>query len=79
MCVESKIKRFWKKIFFGPMTIYLVYIIPFIWVGNAILVYFVKRFMNSRIKASIIGRLVKSAFLFVIVASLVLLEVSPQP
>jgi len=68
-----------RGLIFGPMTIYLVYMIPFIWVGNAILVYFVKRFMNSRIKASIYGSIVKSLFLFAIAAPLVLLNVLPKP
>ena len=33
-----------KGLIFGPFTIFLVYMIPFIWIGNTILVYCFKKF-----------------------------------
>ena len=33
---------------FGPFTIFLVYMIPFIWVGNVLLVYAIKEFNLKR-------------------------------
>lgn len=53
---------------FGPFTIFLVYMIPFIWVGNAILVWTFKKFnldlkMNKWITLGI-GSALKTVFLF---------------
>jgi hypothetical protein len=53
---------------FGPFTIFLVYMIPFIWIGNAILVWSFKKF-NLGLKINrwitlVIGSILKTAFLF---------------
>lgn len=34
-------------ILFGPLTIFLIYLIPFIWIGNFVLVYLVKKLMGG--------------------------------
>jgi len=53
---------------FGPFTIFLVYMIPFIWIGNAILVFSFK-WMKLRLKKNYwltltVGAGAKSLFLF---------------
>ena len=53
---------------FGPMTIFLVYMIPFIWIGNFILIFSVK-FFHLKLKksysfSSVLGSGLKFAFLF---------------
>jgi hypothetical protein len=35
-------------ILFGPLTIFLIYLIPFIWIGNFVLVYLVKFLSHER-------------------------------
>ena len=67
---------------FGPFTIYLVYMIPFIWAGNFLLVYLVKRLSLSGRKNSLLslgaGAAVKSAFIFAGALALFSLAVIPK-
>ncbi|MBD3355333.1 hypothetical protein GF361_05095 [Candidatus Woesearchaeota archaeon] len=57
-----------RGIIFGPFTIFLVYMIPFIWIGNAILVYafkWLKLHLNWNYALTLgIGSAVKAGFLF---------------
>lgn len=57
-----------KGILFGPFTMYLVMMVPFIWVGNAILVFSIKSIHLKRKKSYLlsasVGSLVKAGFLF---------------
>lgn len=66
---------------FGPFTIYLVYMIPFIWIGNAILVFFFRwlkvRMNKNYFLTLIIGAVTKSGFLFLIAFLLFRLEIIP--
>jgi hypothetical protein len=59
-----------RGILFGPFTIFLVYMIPFIWIGNAILIYAFKELnLNKKLNKWVtlfIGSLLKAAFLFTI-------------
>jgi len=57
-----------RGILFGPFTIFLVYMIPFIWIGNAILVFSFK-WLRLKLKKNYwltltIGSLFKAGFLF---------------
>jgi len=70
-----------RGILFGPFTIFLLYMIPFIWIGNAILVYTFKA-LNLNKKTNywitlLIGSVVKAAFLFGIAFILVKFGVLP--
>jgi hypothetical protein len=70
-----------RGLIFGPFTMFLIYLIPFIWAGNFILLYAyrelkLKRKMNS-IMTIIIGAGAKTAFLFGIAFILVQLEIIP--
>jgi len=57
-----------RGLIFGPFTIFLIYMIPFIWIGNAILVYAFKwlnLYLNWNYFITLgVGALVKSVFLF---------------
>jgi hypothetical protein len=70
-----------RGLIFGPFTMFLIYMIPFIWIGNFILLYAfrelkLKRKMNS-IVTLIIGAVAKTAFLFGVAFLLVNLNVIP--
>jgi len=65
-----------RGLIFGPYTIYLVYMIPFIWIGNALLVYLVKKFNKKSIGLGV-GAVTKTAFLFGTAYVLVHLSVLP--
>ncbi len=57
-----------KGLIFGPFTVFLIYMIPFIWIGNAILVFshklfYVKNKINYFFSLAISAAL-KTAFLF---------------
>jgi hypothetical protein len=70
-----------RGIIFGPYTIYLVYVIPLIWIGNAILVYNMKWLYLAK-KGSFLFTLgitsaLKTAFLFSGAFILVKLSVLP--
>ena len=57
-----------KGFLFGPLTVYLFYMMPFIWVGNAIFVFSIKTIYLKEKKnfllATIYGSVFKSVFLF---------------
>ena len=66
---------------FGPFTIYLLYLTPFIWIGNSIIVFSFK-FLKLRLKknywlALIIGAILKSGFLFLAAFALYSLGIIP--
>ena len=66
---------------FGPFTIFIVYMIPFIWIGNAILVYTFK-IMNLEMKKNyvftlVVGACLKAGFLFL--AALILVKTGIIP
>ena len=70
-----------KGLIFGPFTIFLVYMIPFIWIGNAILVYCFKKLnlglgLNSWF-VLFIGSVSKAGFLFGVAYLLVKLSILP--
>lgn len=70
-----------RGVLFGPFTIFLVYMIPFIWIGNTILVYAFKWLnLNKKINywiTLLIGSITKAAFLFAIAYLLVSMNVLP--
>jgi hypothetical protein len=70
-----------KGLIFGPFTIFLVYMIPFIWIGNTILVYCFKKF-NLGLRMNkwfvlFIGSGLKVGFLFGIAYLLVKVGILP--
>ena len=70
-----------RGILFGPFTIYLVYMIPFIWIGNTILVFSFK-WLKLRLKKNywltlVIGSILKSGFLFLAAFILYSLNILP--
>jgi len=71
-----------RGILFGPFTIFLVYMIPFIWIGNAILVYAFKELnLNKKVNRWITllaGSILKAAFLFAIAYILVKSGILPK-
>lgn len=64
-----------RGVIFGPLSIYLLYMIPFIWIGNSILVYAFKRF--KKMPALFIGSLTKTGLLFLAALILVNLKLLP--
>lgn len=70
-----------RGLLFGPFTVFLLYMIPFIWIGNMVLVFFFKwlnldRKMNKWLTLGI-GSVVKAGFLFLVAYSLVSMNVIP--
>ena len=70
-----------RGIIFGPFSKFLVYMIPFIWVGNAILVFSFKHFKLHRNfnywLTLALGSVLKAGFLFVSALALYKLGVLP--
>jgi hypothetical protein len=52
-----------RGLIFGPFTWYMVYLIPFIWIGNSMLVFAFKQ-RHSFVPKLIAGAALKSGFLF---------------
>jgi hypothetical protein len=48
---------------FGPMSSFLMYMVPFIWAGNILLVYFIKRFRSS-VRSVVIPSVYKAGLIF---------------
>ena len=57
-----------RAILFGPLTIFLIYMIPFIWIANTILVLVIKvlhfKFKKNLFVVGVLGAVLKTAFLF---------------
>lgn len=70
-----------RGILFGPFTIFLLYMLPFIWIGNSILVFAFKALnLNKKMNywiTLLIGSLTKAAFLFAIAYLLVSMKILP--
>ena len=70
-----------RGLLFGPFSIYLAYLIPFIWIGNTILVYSFKYFKLRLEKNYLltlgIGSVLKTIFLFLSALVLYLFGVIP--
>jgi hypothetical protein len=62
---------------FGPFTMFLVFMIPFIWAGNLILVFAMKK-INNKWLALGLGAVLKTAFLFSIATLLINAGVLPK-
>lgn len=66
---------------FGSLTVYLLYFIPFIWIGNSILVFSFKYFkLGEKLNyfvALFIGSALKATFLFSVAYILVKLSIVP--
>jgi hypothetical protein len=65
---------------FGPFTIFLIYMMPFIWIGNAILAYGHRHLMLKKVNYVFsvgLAALVKAGFLFSCAFILVKLSVIP--
>lgn len=60
-----------RGLLFGPFTIYLIYIIPFVWIGNFILVCTFRKLNVNRWLILFSGSILKTIFLFVSVFILV--------
>lgn len=67
-----------RGLIFGPFTVFLVYMIPFIWMGNFILAYSVKG-MKTKWLGLLIGAVLKMAFLYSIAVILIKLGILPKP
>lgn len=54
-----------RGVIFGPMTFFLLYFLPFIWLGNILMVYLYKRLFNQGNYLSVfLSSFVKFLFLF---------------
>lgn len=79
--IAPTLGAFSRGILFGPFTIFLLYMIPFIWIGNSILVFTFKSLNLNKKKnywiTLLIGSAAKAAFLFGIAYLLVSLKILP--
>ncbi len=68
-----------RGLIFGPLTLFLVYFLPFIWLGNlTLLLVFKKLFSKSRfIFASVISSVTKFLFLFLLANIYLKLSIVP--
>jgi hypothetical protein len=48
---------------FGPMSSFLLYMVPFIWAGNILLVFYIKRFWSSA-RSAVIPSVYKAGLIF---------------
>jgi len=79
--IAPSLGAFSRGILFGPFTIYLIYMIPFIWLGNTILIFSFK-WLKLKLKKNywltlIIGSALKSGFLFLAAFTLYSLNIIP--
>ncbi|MDD4983229.1 MAG: hypothetical protein PHH82_00100 [Candidatus ainarchaeum sp.] len=69
-------------IVFGPLSIYLIYLMPFIWASNFLFVYIIRTFKVLKSKnyflTVFLGGTAKSALLFVVTILFVTFSIVPQ-
>jgi hypothetical protein len=67
---------------FGPNTVYLIYMLPFIWIGNAILIFTIKfvhlKMKRQYVSGAVFGSVLKACFLFLSALLLYNLGVIPS-
>ncbi len=67
---------------FGPLSIFLLYLVPFIWVSNALYVYFIKHLKLAENKNYIFSVLtastIKSIFLLISTLALIYFGIVPE-
>lgn len=63
---------------FGKFTVFLLYFLPFIWLGNFILMITVQKFSNRKILRFIIASFSKATFLFLIANFYVFFKITPK-
>jgi len=61
---------------FGPFTIFLVYMMPAIWVGNFIFIYTIQHIKTQRLSI-LVGGILKTIFLFFVAYVLIKLWILP--
>lgn len=62
------IGAFLHGVLFGPLTFFLIYFLPFIWIGNFIMIGIFAYFINNRLSeiiSVILAAMLKSLFLYV--------------
>ncbi len=71
-----------RGLIFGPFTMYLIYTLPFIWLGNLALVYFIKRlylnFQWNKYLSLAISIIIKVLLLYLSASMLIKLGVLPK-
>ena len=72
------IGTFVSGIVFGQSSIYLLYLIPIIWLGNLIVFLFVKKYVNKKNFAIIIASITKTTIIFAFTFILYLFNIIPQ-
>jgi len=65
-------------IIFNQFSIFLIYLIPAIWIGNLILFYFVKKYSNRKIFATIISSITKTTLIFGVTLIFYLVNIIPK-
>lgn len=70
-----------RGLIFGPFTVYLIYMIPFIWIGNYLLVHAIKRFhlFKRKNRYLSIGLGIAAKVLFLFAAAYVLVNLGVLP
>lgn len=82
MIILPSISTLSRGLIFGPSTIYLVYLLPFIWLGNALLVGLMKLFYiklkANYVFSSVFSIFAKVSVIFIFTYILFTLHVVPQ-
>jgi hypothetical protein len=67
-----------RGIVFGPYSVFLLYLIPFIWVGNFGLVILIQNLKKNRWTKLVLASIAKSAVIFASVLMLVVVNLVPS-
>jgi hypothetical protein len=68
-----------RGVIFGPMTIFLLYFLPFIWIGNLLMVYLYSKFFNQgNILSIFMSSIAKFVFLYVCANLLFNFQIVPK-
>jgi hypothetical protein len=65
-----------RGVIFGPLTPFLIYMLPFIWIGNALMVFLFRKF-RDKAAALAVSATVKTAF--IALSALILISLSLIP
>lgn len=78
VAIFPSIVAVFQGLLFGKLTIFLLYFLPFIWIGNYLLMLTVQKLSQLKILKFIIASILKAAFLFLIANLYVNFKIVPK-
>lgn len=78
IAIFPSIVAVFQGLLFGKLTVFLIYFLPFIWIGNYILMLTVQRFSHYKVLRFFLAAVLKFLFLFLVANFYVRFKIVPK-